>query len=101
MSVIYRPHRGSLVAAMEEAKEFSNLQEMLQYVTDSWNDYYKSIGSPFEMDISELSLGNIHEDERIGWKDAMMVLSERIGEHRYSTAQCIGYCATDYKEATE
>jgi hypothetical protein len=40
-------------------------------------------------------------DKRIEWKDTKLVCVKKLGNEDYmklyGTAQCIGYCATDYK----
>lgn len=97
MSVIYRPHKGSLEKAMAEAREFDNLADMINTICDEWNDYYKRCGASFEaFKPPDIVLETVHEDERIGWKDAMYVCSWQLDGHRYKTPQCIGFCATDY-----
>ena len=36
--IIFRPHRGSLYAAMAEAKEFSDVDEMKEYIVKTWHE---------------------------------------------------------------
>ena len=93
--IIYRPHRGSLIDAMAEAKEFNNEQEMKEYIAEQW-DGYISVEDIVIID-------NPQNDERIGWKDTRYVCSKRFGEQdnieKYGVPQCIGMCATDYMKS--
>jgi hypothetical protein len=90
--IIYRPHRGNLVDAMVEAKEFNNEQEMKEYVANQWDGY---------ISVSDIVIvDNPHNDDRIGWKDTRYVCTKRFGEQDnmvlYGVPQCIGMCATEY-----
>lgn len=90
--IVYRPHRGSLIAAMAEVKEFNNEQEMKEYIIEQW-DHLISIDDIVIAD-------DPHNDERIGWKDTRYVCTNKLGEDdyikKYGHPQCIGMCATDY-----
>jgi len=90
--IIFRPHRGSLIEAMAEAKEFDNVQEMKEYIVKDWNNY-------FSID-DVVIINEPHEDERVGWKDTKYVCTKRFGEQDNIALcgypQCIGMCATDY-----
>jgi hypothetical protein len=90
--IIYRPHRGSLCDAMEEAKEFNNLQEMKEYIVEQWNN-------KFSLDDIVIESQAIN-DEHIGWKDSRSVCIKKLGKEdyikKYKYPQCIGTCATDY-----
>ena len=92
--IIYRPHRGSLAEAMEEAKEFNNEQEMKEHIANQWDGYI----SVDDIVITD----NPHNDDRIGWKDTRYVCTKRFGEQDniavYGVPQCIGMCATEYKK---
>jgi hypothetical protein len=94
MSIIFRPHRGSLKDAMKEVKEFDNEDEMKRYVVKQWDSYF---------DITDVVImDDTHEDNRIGWKDARFVCMKRLGKKDfmdlYGAPQCVGMCATDYKD---
>jgi len=91
--IIYRPHRGSLVDAMAEAKEFNNEQEMKEHIADYWDGY---------ISVEDIVIDNEpYNDDRNGWKDTRYVCTKRFGDQdnikRYGKPQCIGMCATDYK----
>lgn len=90
--IVYRPHRGSLVKAMQEAKEFNNEQEMKEYIVKDWQGYFS---------IEDIVIDNHpYNDERNGWKDTRYVCSNRFGKQDnlalYGVPQCIGMCATIY-----
>jgi len=91
--IIYRPHRGSLIDAMAEAKEFNNEQEMKKYIIEQWDNLFS---------IDDLMIDeNTINDDRIGWKDTRYVCTKKLGEdnyiQKYGHPQCIGMCATEYK----
>lgn len=93
--IIYRPHRGSLIDSMQDAKEFNNEQEMKEYILKEWDNLFS---------IEDIVISNEStNDERIGWKDSRYVCIKRLrlGKvnyiERYGCPQCIGMCATDYK----
>ena len=98
--VIYRPHRNTLIEAMEESKEFSDFEEMKKHICDYWFTFYKECGfsePPFE--ISDIVINEeFSEDTRNGWKDTRYVCVKRIGKEIYPFPQCIGFCATIYGE---
>ena len=52
--VIFRPHRGGLIEAMEEAKEFNSLKEMLEYIVESHNNGFS--GNYFKINIRDLHI---------------------------------------------
>jgi len=90
--IIYRPHKGSLVDAMAEAKEFNNEQEMKEYIVKYWDNY---------LSLDDIVIDdNPINDDRIGWKDTRYVCTKRLGEDdymkKYGYPQCIGMCATNY-----
>lgn len=90
--IIYRPHRGSLSEAMDEAKEFKDIQEMKEFIVKEWDGYFSVEDIVIE--------GKPTNDERIGWQDTRYVCSKRFGNQDniaiYGVAQCIGMCATIY-----
>lgn len=62
--LIYRPHRGSLVDAMAEAKTFNSFDEIKEYVSNEWNNTWGwSILSPNDIILDNES----HDDDRIGF----------------------------------
>ena len=97
MGIIFRPHRGSLDAAMAEAKEFNNEEEMKKHIFDSWNRGWKGEGTLFDVDDIVINDESMTNDERIGWEDSKYVCVKRMGGKTYEVPQCIGMCATKYK----
>lgn len=102
--IIYRPHRGGLAEAMAEAKEFQTEEEMKQHICKHHKAYFLDLGypnAPFEIEDIVIDKDNPHEDNRIGWNDAMYVYVKRYGNEnyikKYGTPQYIGMCATDYE----
>ena len=92
--IIYRPHKGSLDKAMEEAKEFNNIQQMKEHIVKEWNDYFS---------VENIVIDNKSvNDDRIGWKDTKYVCTKKFGEQDnivdYGCPQCIGMCATEYSK---
>jgi hypothetical protein len=68
MSVLFRPHRGSLAEAMYEVKEIDSFQEIIDEITeDLW--HYGLYPKPEEFHIEYYS-----EDERIGWSTYIVTL---------------------------
>lgn len=104
--IIYRPHRGGLAETMEEAKEFETEEEMKKYIYEYHKAYFFDLGynnAPFEIEDIVIDNENPHEDNRIGWHNAMHVCVKRYGNEdymkKYGCPQCIGMCATDYERA--
>jgi hypothetical protein len=100
--IIYRPHRGHFNESLDEAKEFNNELEMKQYIVEEWRDTWKGITNDL-FDVDDIVINKEStNDNRIGWKDTHYVCVKRIGEEdymkKYGCPQCIGYCATNYKE---
>ena len=93
--VIYRPHRGSLIESMEEAREFNNIEELKGYITRSWRGLIQSE----DIVINDEKI----DDERINWDGVYMVLVKRIGSEdymqKYGCPQCIGWCSYGYVDA--
>jgi hypothetical protein len=91
--IIYRPQRGSLFDAMAEAKEFKNEAQMKEYIVSQWNGHILTQDIIIEAEPAC--------DDRIGWKDTRHVCIKRLGTEdylvKYGCPQCIGMCATDYK----
>ena len=91
--IIFRPHGGgSVFDSLEKAKEFSNIQEMKEYIAMQRHNY---------LSVEDIVIqGEATEDSRIGWKDTRYVCTKRFGEEdyieKYGCPQCIGYCATEY-----
>lgn len=90
--VRYRPHRGSLLDAMAEAKNFNSIEEMFDYILDDWN---KS-GFGYAFSKSDLSVSeNLGADHRINWKECRYILTKRMGDKVYESPQCIGMCSIE------
>lgn len=96
--VIYRPHAGTLEQAMKGKAEFSDFDEMKNYIVSQWTE--SCFGkAPFSVDdivIEEDSFS----DPRIGWHDVRHICISRFGNQdyiaMYGAPQCIGWCATNY-----
>lgn len=100
--IIYRPHKGSLVDALAEAREFQTEEEMKAYIYEDWKNSYMELGYksvPFEIEDIVID-DKTSDDTRCGWHDTRYVCVKQIGEDIYDCPQCIGMCATDY-ERTE
>lgn len=96
--IIYRPHRGGVREAIEEAKEFETIDEMKQYIVEY---EAKSIRGKL-FDIQDIVIVDVHphNDERIGWRHVKYVCVKRYGNEdymkKYGSSQCIGMCSEDY-----
>ena len=96
--IIFRPHRGSLIGAMKDAKEFESEEDMIDYIFEDWQGWIR------KEDIV-ISDRDIHDDNRINWKDVDYVcingIMENDGTYRdyiklHGTPQCIGMCSCNY-----
>ena len=70
MAIIYRPHKGSIIDAMNEIKFFETKENMLQYICDKANEYSGINIEPCDL------LGKMYNeepDERIGWECSYIV----------------------------
>ncbi|GLB26533.1 hypothetical protein LXJ15735_27740 [Lacrimispora xylanolytica] len=104
MSVIYRPHRGSLSEAMKDVIEFDTFQDLQKYIIKEMESSIKLR----ECDI--VPGGRPVNDDRIGWKDSDYLCIDGYDKVRdkegyklcfgdsYEYPQCIGMFATDYKD---
>lgn len=102
--IIYRPHRGRLSEAMQEAREFNTEDEMKQHIYEEHKRYFSKIGfdsAPFEIEDIVIKEDTVINDSRTGWHDTMYVCVNRYGNddymEKYGTPQCIGMCARDYE----
>ena len=106
MSIIYRPHRGTLEEAMKESKEFSSLGECLQVLIDDFNNSQ----TLFHVNINDIVIIPYGDnDMRVGWKDYFMIccvpyniVSDKKGYIAYygyqwdHPLQLFGTFSTDY-----
>ncbi len=94
--VIFRPQRGVLGEAMNEAQEFPNVRAMKKFIVKDWNEGWKGEGDLFTVDEIVIDDTYTVNDKRIGWEDTMQVCIKRLGKDVYRIPQCIGMCATIY-----
>lgn len=91
MSIIFRPHRGTLTDDMNAAKEFDNEEEMMRFIERDSNGFITAKDIIIDND-------NIFHDERISWINCRHVLTMRFGNQDcfrfYGGPQIIGICAT-------
>jgi hypothetical protein len=71
--VKFRPHRGSLAAAMEEVKEFQTFEEFYAFLEDEFRPW-----DSIELTRENLSFSPYAVDTRIGW-ETFLVYLERYG----------------------
>ena len=89
----YRPHRGGMSEAMEEAKEFDSIDDVKVYVYQQHKELHGK--APFGLD--DIVIGEaVGDDSRIGWKNVRQVCVKRYFADdymaKYGCAQCIGWC---------
>lgn len=76
MKYMYRPAAGGLSESMAYAKEFPDLESLLDYVAaqgidETWGQMYSR---------EDLVLGDwVKDDDRIGWKNCRYVVLTRYG----------------------
>lgn len=92
--IIFRPQRGSLDAAMAEAKVFDSVEEMKQYIVD----FYFFKHPRFEVEDIIIDDEAISEEAENGWRDTRYVCVKRWYGKTLDYPQCIGMCATDFPE---
>ena len=68
-NILYRPHRGSLMDAMTEIKEFNSEQELKEYIVTKEKDYGYNI-KPKDITIELYSDSG---DDRIAWPKSYIV----------------------------
>lgn len=74
MPIIFRPHKGGLDESMSEAKEFANVDELLNWICEQHNcsvPWFKI--TPKELYIEKQNFG----DARVGWNNMFFVFFER------------------------
>lgn len=72
--VIFRPHRGGLEEAMEEAMEFDSIDEMLKYICAKHNTAVPF----FKIKTSDIYIKDMKDsDERVGWYNLYYLIFER------------------------
>ena len=82
----FRFHCGGLEKSMASYKEFTNIADMLNYISEKYDGLVKP---------EDISIGKSYGlDDRIGWKSWRYVCTERFGEKfsYFGTPQCIGMC---------
>lgn len=84
----YRPHRGTLDAAMKEEISFITMDQMFDYIVK--NDPLHLLKKE-DLSISE----NLGKDDRIDWTETRNVLTKRCGKDVYDTPQAIGWCSME------
>ena len=96
--IIFRPHRASLslYEAMAEAKEFTDVDEMKEYIVKTWHKDWFGEEDLFTADDIVIAEDSVMNDDRIGWEDSKYVCVKRCGDKVYTHPQCIGMCATKY-----
>lgn len=82
MTILYRPHRGTLADAMAEVKEFSSIKEMREYLVQ---DHKKAFA------VSDIVISYYCYDDRIDW-ETFIVTVKRYYNEKYTHPQAIGYC---------
>lgn len=91
--IIYRPHRGGLKEAMEEAREFSSREEMLAWIVAEHTN--PEFGPAFSLEDLVID-SETRNDTRIGWHDTRYVSTRRYYGKVYDPPAPIGFCAEDY-----
>lgn len=95
--IIYRPHRGGLKEAMEEAVEFRTCEEMKAYIVEQHTD--PELGPIFgpAFEVKDIVLGDrTTDDTRIGWHNTRYVYTRLLYKNVCIPPIPIGFCATDY-----
>jgi len=102
MSVIYRPHRGSLSEAMKDVVEFDTFQDLQKHIVKDMEQVIK---------LNECEIVPAMEpsnDTRIGWRDSDYLCIDsydKVADKKgyklyfggeYDCPLCIGMFATDY-----
>lgn len=86
--VKYRPHRGGLVEAMAEAKEFKTVEEMIAHICAE-DDFFKIC--PEDVIIGEPE----GHDLRVNWMNVRIVATKKINNTIYEPPAAIGLCSID------
>ena len=88
----FRPHKGSLDDAMQEAREFNTVDSMFEYIVSLWEQL--ELGKVLKKE--DFCIGSwLGPDERIGWKACWAVCTYRCGNQEYNIPQCIGMCSME------
>jgi len=94
MSIIYRPHRGSFVDAMADARVFGDEEEMKKYICAQWEMDGVRMFDKEDIVIKDEAIN----DYRNGWEDTRYVCIKRFGLQEHLIPACIGMCATIFPE---
>lgn len=103
--IIYRPHRGSLPDALDEAKEFKSIKAMKRYIVAKWTFPYREIYKKtwkmkYHKSIKYKDIvidDTVTDDTRCNWHDTRYVCAKRIDGVEFDVPQVIGMCATIYE----
>jgi len=76
MSFLFRPHRGSLQAAMAEVKEFENLKELTDHLQNGLDEFWNSLNSKITPETVTITPQG--HDTRISW-DTHLISLEGYG----------------------
>ena len=107
--IIHRPHRGGLIEAMNEAREFKSLGDCIKTLIQEHNK--KGIFHIYEKDVYLIPYG-LEGDDRIGWEDEFMIccapyslVKDKRGYELYyggryeHPLQLFGFVSTNYLKA--
>ena len=93
MAILYRPHRGGLREAMDEAMAFDTKEELQEHAQQHWKYLYPEGRVIF-------GRTDIEVDERIGWLTTYVLLQRDPKDEKSTT--CVGMCDIDtYVESSK
>lgn len=80
----YRPHKGSLIEAMKQSMEFTDIAEMFKHIENEWHGMISS---------DNITIGQSYgPDDRIGWKSYRYILAIIPKATADDLYVCIGMC---------
>lgn len=86
MKIIYIPHRGGLMEALEGARAFFDIKDMLEYIVSTWYGAFS---------INDLYINYEGEDYRLGCDRYMICTRRSFSDdylELYGAPQALGHC---------
>ncbi len=92
--IIFRPQRASLNAAMAEAVEFDSVEDLKDYIVESYFHNHP------EFSVDDIIISDESISDYVGnvWRDTRSVCVKRWFGTALDYPQCIGMCTQDFPE---
>lgn len=74
--ILFRPHRGSLEAALKEVKEFHSKEDFVNHLKENFSDHFSN---PEAINLDSVEINFQIKDERTGWDTYIVTIKGENG----------------------